>query len=81
MVNRVLFVPFLFSERPGWTWEQDPFYDMNAVPMGYPAPHVAQLGAFVKALGINFTPDGIARRESSVPGRVRLQTPVLDVDD
>ena len=70
-----------FSKRPGWTWEQDPFYDMNAVPMGNPSPHLAQLGAFIQALGIYFTPEGPARRESAVPGNVLLQTPVLEIHD
>jgi len=70
-----------FSENPGWTWEQNPFYDMNAVPMGYPSPHFSQLGAFLQALGIHFTPDGPARIGSSIPGKVRLRTPVLEVDD
>ena len=68
-----------FSEKPGWTWEQVPLWDMNIAPVGHPDPHFSQLGALVKLLGIEFHYDKI-KIKPSIPAPFSFKTKIFGLE-
>ncbi len=67
------------SPRPGFTWDQLPFYDMNIAPISHPDPHFSQLGALLSLLGIEFEINSIRINAPAWENNFYFKTPILEI--